>query len=271
MSDVGLMGGATTPKPAIVVNFKSFALDPKNPHMSGIIVGGTRQHGQGDHGSLSRANTFNNMAAIGPDFKKRFVSQSPVEQRRRAADLGACHEDEDSEPRRAARARHHGSAGRRPCGHAICARRRALATVRQRVLDRVDVSGRRSADVSGRGVLHESRQVRVSRLGGAAALVVLWCTAASAQAPSVKPVRVLTPPAIDGRLDDSSWTGARTSPSSCSGGRSTARRRPSGPTCTSRTTASGCTSASTPTTPSRRSSAPTESIAIRSGTTIACR
>ena len=78
MSDVGLMGGATTPKPTIVVNFKSFALDPKNPHMSGIIVGGTRQHGQGDHGSLSRANTFNNMAAIGPDFKKRFVSQSPV-------------------------------------------------------------------------------------------------------------------------------------------------------------------------------------------------
>ena len=78
MSDAGLMGGATTPKPAVVVNFKSFPLDPKNPQMSGIIVGGTRQHGQGDHGSLARANTFNNMAAIGPDFKKRFVSQSPV-------------------------------------------------------------------------------------------------------------------------------------------------------------------------------------------------
>ena len=46
--------------------------------MTGVIVGGTRQHGQGEHGSLSRANTFNNMAAIGPDFKKRFVSQSPV-------------------------------------------------------------------------------------------------------------------------------------------------------------------------------------------------
>ena len=78
MSDVGLMGGATTPKPAIVVSFKSFALDPKNPHMTGVIVGGTRQHGQGEHGSLSRANTFNNMAAIGPDFKRRFVSQTPV-------------------------------------------------------------------------------------------------------------------------------------------------------------------------------------------------
>ncbi len=78
MSDAGLMGGATTPKPAIVVNFKSFALDPTNPHMSGVILGGVRQHGQGDHGSLTRANTFNNMAAMGPDFKKRFVDQSPV-------------------------------------------------------------------------------------------------------------------------------------------------------------------------------------------------
>jgi hypothetical protein len=78
LSDVGLMGGATTPKPAIIVNFKSFPLDPNNPHMSGVIVGGTRQHGQGDHGSLARANTFNNMAAIGPDFKKRFVNRAPV-------------------------------------------------------------------------------------------------------------------------------------------------------------------------------------------------
>jgi arylsulfatase A-like enzyme len=78
MSEAGLVGTATTPKPAIVVNFKSFWLDPKNPHMTGVIVGGTRQHGQGDHGSLARANTFNNMAAIGPAFKRRFVVQSPV-------------------------------------------------------------------------------------------------------------------------------------------------------------------------------------------------
>ena len=78
MSDIGLVGSATTPKPAIVVSFKSFSLDSANPHMSGVIVGGVRQHGQGDHGSLARANTFNNMAAIGPDFKRRFVSQTPV-------------------------------------------------------------------------------------------------------------------------------------------------------------------------------------------------
>jgi arylsulfatase A-like enzyme len=78
MSDVGLIGATPMPKPAVVVNFKSFALDPRDRHMTGIIVGGTRQHGQGDHGSLSRANTFNNMAAIGPDFKRGFVSTSPV-------------------------------------------------------------------------------------------------------------------------------------------------------------------------------------------------
>ena len=78
LSDVGLMGTATTPKPAVVVNFKSFALDPKDPYMSAVIVGSVREHGQGDHGSLARANTFNNMAAIGPDFKKRFVDNAPV-------------------------------------------------------------------------------------------------------------------------------------------------------------------------------------------------
>jgi arylsulfatase A-like enzyme len=78
LSDVGLLGGATTPKPAIVISFKSFPLDPKHPDMTGVVVGGTRQHGQGEHGSLSRANTFNNMAAIGPDFKKGFVSRAPV-------------------------------------------------------------------------------------------------------------------------------------------------------------------------------------------------
>jgi Type I phosphodiesterase / nucleotide pyrophosphatase len=78
MSDIGLIGSATTPKPAIVVNFKSFVLDSEDPFMTGIIVGGVRQQGQGDHGSLARANTLINMAAIGPDFKKRFVDRAPV-------------------------------------------------------------------------------------------------------------------------------------------------------------------------------------------------
>ena len=36
------------------------------------------QHGQGMHGSFGRSNTFQFMAAIGPDFKTQFVDQSPA-------------------------------------------------------------------------------------------------------------------------------------------------------------------------------------------------
>ena len=82
MSAVGLMGGSTVQKPAVVVNFKSFSTDPKDPAMTGVMVsvGGTQsyQQGQGHHGTLSRANTLNFMAAIGPDFKRRFVDRAPV-------------------------------------------------------------------------------------------------------------------------------------------------------------------------------------------------
>ena len=36
------------------------------------------QQGQGSHGSLSRGETHNFMAAVGPDFKKGFVDPTPV-------------------------------------------------------------------------------------------------------------------------------------------------------------------------------------------------
>src|SRR5262249_40017098 len=36
------------------------------------------QEGQGMHGSIARDNTFNNMAAMGPDFKQAFVDASPI-------------------------------------------------------------------------------------------------------------------------------------------------------------------------------------------------
>jgi hypothetical protein len=79
MSALNMTGAAKLPAPAVVVNFRSFATDPKNPLMTGVIVGGfTQQEGQGSHGPLSRANSFNNMAAIGPDFKKQFVDAAPV-------------------------------------------------------------------------------------------------------------------------------------------------------------------------------------------------
>jgi hypothetical protein len=42
------------------------------------------QQGQGMHGSFSRADTMNFMAAIGPDFKAGYISEAPVSN----ADIG---------------------------------------------------------------------------------------------------------------------------------------------------------------------------------------
>lgn len=78
MSAIGHVGATLLPFPAIIVAPLEFSLDPKRPDMTSVIVGDSPQHGQGAHGALARANTFNNMAAFGPDFKKHFVDQSPV-------------------------------------------------------------------------------------------------------------------------------------------------------------------------------------------------
>jgi hypothetical protein len=79
LSAVNLKGSALTPIPAIAVNFASFPTDPNNPTASGVEIADTvLQQGQGMHGTFSRADTFNNMAAIGPDFKRGFVDRVPV-------------------------------------------------------------------------------------------------------------------------------------------------------------------------------------------------
>ena len=78
-SSIRLIGSSLTPTPTIAVTFKTFSTDPKQPIMSGVqITDYVLQHGQGMHGSFGRANTFNFMAAIGPDFKKQFVDQAPI-------------------------------------------------------------------------------------------------------------------------------------------------------------------------------------------------
>jgi len=48
------------------------------------IADTTLQQGQGMHGSFSRADTMNFMAAIGPSFKTGFVDEAPVSN----ADIG---------------------------------------------------------------------------------------------------------------------------------------------------------------------------------------
>ena len=69
----------------MVLNFRSFATDPGNRYMTAVeITDNNLQHGQGMHGSFSRADTMNFMAAIGPDFKAGFVDEAPVSN----ADIG---------------------------------------------------------------------------------------------------------------------------------------------------------------------------------------
>ena len=82
LSSIGLKGTTELPVPSIAVNYKTFALDPGNRLMTAVqIADSTLQQGQGMHGTLSRDNTFNNMAAMGPDFRPGFVDRLPVANR----------------------------------------------------------------------------------------------------------------------------------------------------------------------------------------------
>jgi arylsulfatase A-like enzyme len=78
LSAIGLEGSARMPRPSIVVSFKSFQLTPGNL-LSAIQVSDTPlQEGQGMHGGFGRDSTFNNMAAVGPDFKQGYDDGMPV-------------------------------------------------------------------------------------------------------------------------------------------------------------------------------------------------
>ena len=65
-------------EPAIVVSFRSFDTVCGDPMRCGVEVADTAlQQGQGMHGSFSRSDTWNFMAAIGPDFRSGFVDPAP--------------------------------------------------------------------------------------------------------------------------------------------------------------------------------------------------
>ena len=79
MSAVNLSGSARPPHPAIAVNFKSFATGCEQPVLCAAEVADTTlQQGQGMHGTFSRADTMNFMAAIGPSFKAGYVDKAPT-------------------------------------------------------------------------------------------------------------------------------------------------------------------------------------------------
>src|ERR1700681_2691579 len=79
MSQLGLKGKAVTPPPSIIVNSRSFATGCDEPVNCTVEIPGTAlRQGQGMHGSFSRADTMNFMAATGPDFKAGYVDPLPV-------------------------------------------------------------------------------------------------------------------------------------------------------------------------------------------------
>ena len=82
LSAIGFVGSARTPRPQLVVTLKSFVMDPcarTEPELCAAEVSeGGYTEGQGIHGALSRADTHNFMAAVGPDFKTGFLDPAPV-------------------------------------------------------------------------------------------------------------------------------------------------------------------------------------------------
>jgi Type I phosphodiesterase / nucleotide pyrophosphatase len=79
LSAINLKGVAKTPTPSIVVNFRSFSTGCEQPVLCTVEVADTTlQQGQGMHGSFSRADTMNFMAAAGPSFRRGYVDNVPV-------------------------------------------------------------------------------------------------------------------------------------------------------------------------------------------------
>jgi arylsulfatase A-like enzyme len=78
LTAAALDGSTRMPRPSIVVSFKRFLLQAGDL-LSAVQVADTPlQEGQGMHGGFGRDNTFNNMAAAGPDFKQSFIDALPV-------------------------------------------------------------------------------------------------------------------------------------------------------------------------------------------------
>lgn len=79
MSALNLNGKAVTPHPSIVVNFRSYTVGCDEPVLCSVeVADAVLRQGQGMHGSFSRGDTMNFMAAIGPDFKAGYVDTLPV-------------------------------------------------------------------------------------------------------------------------------------------------------------------------------------------------
>ena len=85
MRRIGFVGGARTPRPQIVVGFRTFTTGCAVPtNCQAEIADSVLQTGQGMHGSFGRGDTFNFMAAAGPSFRHGWRDPAPTSN----ADLG---------------------------------------------------------------------------------------------------------------------------------------------------------------------------------------
>jgi arylsulfatase A-like enzyme len=80
MSAINYRGSAKTPQPAIIFSFASSALPGCEPLLlcAAEYADTSLKTGQGMHGSFSRSDTRNFMAAFGPDFRQGFADPAPV-------------------------------------------------------------------------------------------------------------------------------------------------------------------------------------------------
>ena len=101
------------------MNFRSETTGCDQPLFCTVTVSdGTLRQGQGHHGSFSRADTANFMAAIGPAFKAGFVNAAPVSNADIAPTLAKSDRRDAGAGRQAARPGDFGGAGRRQAGDA---------------------------------------------------------------------------------------------------------------------------------------------------------
>jgi hypothetical protein len=85
LSAINLDGSSLGQRPSIIVNFKSTTTGCADPSACSVVIGDTGlQQGQGMHGSFSRGDTDNFMAALGPDFKTGYIDAAPASN----ADIG---------------------------------------------------------------------------------------------------------------------------------------------------------------------------------------
>lgn len=77
LASIALEGSGRLPRPSLVVAFRTF-LRADSLQSAVLIADTSRRQGQGMHGSLGRDNTFNFMAASGPDFRSGFIDTLPA-------------------------------------------------------------------------------------------------------------------------------------------------------------------------------------------------